>query len=83
MKKYVLNSWISLVHKSFRCIKIISKIIKAGAYSDFRRTADALIYPPCQVNWRTNFIIFSCHVLVILLCDTSAFTHFYATLRVA
>ena len=23
----------------------------------FRRTADASIYPPCRVNWRTNIII--------------------------
>ena len=46
-------------------IKIALKIIKGGVYSDFRRTADASIYPPYRVNWRTNIIIFSCHVQVI------------------
>ena len=50
---------------TFRCMKIALKIMKVGVYLDFRRIVDALNYPPCQVNWRTNIINFSCHVLVI------------------
>ena len=75
MKKYVLNSWISVQHFPMNkdCIE---KYIKAGVYLDFRRIADVSIYPPCRVNWRTNIIIFSCHVLVIsfyiLKCILSA-----------
>ena len=30
------------------------------------RTKDASIHPPCRVNWLTNIVIFSCHVLVIV-----------------
>ena len=48
-----------------RWLKIAFKIIKASVYSDFRRAADASIYPPYRVkNWRTNIVIFSCHVLL-------------------
>ena len=46
-------------------MEIALKIIEAGVYSDFRRTADTSIYPSSRVNWHTNIIIFSCHVLVI------------------
>ena len=52
---------------TFPCIKIALKIIEAGVYSDFRRTEDASIYPLCRINWGTNIIIFSCHVLAIFL----------------
>ena len=66
MEKYLLNSWIYLSY-TLRWIKIALKIIKAGVYSYFWRIAPASIYLPCRVNWRTNIIIFSCHVLVIVL----------------
>ena len=51
----------------FRYIRNALKIIKAGVYSDFRRTADASIHPPCWINGRTNIIIFSCHILVFFI----------------
>ena len=47
--------WIAgYLNYTFQCIKIVLKIIKAGIYSDFRRTAHGSIYRPCRVNWRTQ-----------------------------
>ena len=62
MKKYGLNSC-GYLSFTFRCMNIALKNIKAGVYSDFRRSVDASIYPLCRVN----ILIFSCHVLVIFL----------------
>ena len=45
MKKYLSNSWMH-----FPMDKVTLKIIKAGVYSDFRRTAPASNYPQCRVN---------------------------------
>ena len=47
---------IFILSYTFRCIKIVLKIIKTGVYSDFQKTADASIYPPCRVNWRTKYM---------------------------
>ena len=35
---------------TFRWIEIALKIMKAGVFSDFWRTADTSIYPPCRVD---------------------------------
>ena len=48
MKKYLLNS--GYLSYTFRWIKIALKIIKAGYYSDFRRTATMSIYPLYRLN---------------------------------